>query len=163
HCTREIGAGGDGGNGGGGGQGGGGGGGAGGPSVGIFKVGASTALVTGSKVANGKAGDGGKGGAGARGGGARRLRQPGHPERATRSSPARVARGVGRLADGGRGRRRGTPGVAGGWRAPSVGRRARSGKLLDEDRDAHRARVDSDRAGQLDHLEHLLAGGAVAD
>ena len=53
HCIKEIGAGGNGGVGGKGGVGGGGGGGAGGPSIGIFKAGASTALVAGSTVTAG--------------------------------------------------------------------------------------------------------------
>ncbi len=65
-CTSEVGAGGDGGFGGAGGRGGGGGGGAGGPSVGIFKVGTSTALLKGSAKAT--AGTPGAGGAGGRGG-----------------------------------------------------------------------------------------------
>jgi hypothetical protein len=70
HCSKEIGNGGDGGFGGSGGGGGGGGGGAGGPSVGIFKAGASTALVTGSTAVNGAAGPGGGGGTGGTGAGA---------------------------------------------------------------------------------------------
>ena len=68
-CIKQIGAGADGGPGGRGGTGGGGGGGAGGPSIGIFKAGASTALLTGGSgvsIGNpGRGGDGGVGGTGA--------------------------------------------------------------------------------------------------
>jgi hypothetical protein len=68
-CTSEVGAGGNGGAGGAGGRGGGGGGGAGGPSVGIFKLGTSTASVRDdSKVTAGTAGAGGAGGGNAPGG-----------------------------------------------------------------------------------------------
>ena len=45
------------------------GGGAGGPSIGIFKVGTSTATVTGSMVTSGTPGAGGAGGVGSAGGG----------------------------------------------------------------------------------------------
>jgi hypothetical protein len=68
-CTDEIGAGGAGGHGGAGGRGGGGGGGAGGPSVGIMKVGTSTASISESTVKAGVAGAGGAGGGGGLGGG----------------------------------------------------------------------------------------------
>ncbi len=62
-CTSEVGAGGSGGFGGAGGRGGGGGGGAGGPSIGIFKIGASTVTVQGdSKISIGNPGQGGAGG-----------------------------------------------------------------------------------------------------
>jgi hypothetical protein len=64
HCAKEVGAGGNGGVGGKGGVGGGGGGGAGGPSIGIFKGGASTALVAGSTVTAGSPGPGGQNGFG---------------------------------------------------------------------------------------------------
>ena len=64
YCSDEVGDGGNGGAGGRGGAGGGGGGGAGGPSVGIFKAGASSALVSGSTVAFGSPGVGGLNGAG---------------------------------------------------------------------------------------------------
>jgi hypothetical protein len=67
-CTSEIGAGGNGGAGAAGGRGGGGGGGAGGPSVGIFKVGTSTATVKTSTVKAGTPGAGGAGGRSAPGG-----------------------------------------------------------------------------------------------
>jgi hypothetical protein len=68
-CTSEVGAGGNGGAGGAGGRGGGGGGGAGGPSVGIFKVGTSTASLKGdSKVTAGTPGAGGAVGASGPGG-----------------------------------------------------------------------------------------------
>ena len=64
YCSDEVGDGGAGGNGGKGGYGGGGGGGAGGPSIGIFKAGASSALVTGSTIAIGRPGIGGYNGQG---------------------------------------------------------------------------------------------------
>ena len=64
YCSDEVGDGGDGGTGGKGGYGGGGGGGAGGPSIGIFKAGASSALVTGSTIAFGRPGIGGYNGQG---------------------------------------------------------------------------------------------------
>jgi hypothetical protein len=65
NCTSEIGAGGNGGHGGFGGRAGAGGGGAGGPSIGIFKVGTSTATVdSSSHVASGGSGLGGEGGEG---------------------------------------------------------------------------------------------------
>ncbi len=62
-CRSEIGAGGNGGAGGRGGQGGGGGGGTGGPSIGILKLGTSTATVKDSTIKIGAAGAGGAGGA----------------------------------------------------------------------------------------------------
>jgi hypothetical protein len=61
---KEVGYGGSGGFGGAGGRGGGGGGGAGGPSVGVFKVGTSTATVPSSAIAVGAPGGGGPGGGG---------------------------------------------------------------------------------------------------
>ena len=64
YCSDEVGDGGNGGEGGRGGAGGAGGGGAGGPSIGIFKAGASSALVSGSTVAFGRPGTGGFNGAG---------------------------------------------------------------------------------------------------
>jgi hypothetical protein len=64
YCAGEIAFGGDGGRGGNGGQGGGGGGGAGGPSIGIFKVGTSTAKIDGTTVAAGTSGPGGAPGTG---------------------------------------------------------------------------------------------------
>lgn len=68
HCISEIGEGGDGGWGGNGGWGGGGGGGAGGPSIGVFKLGASTSTGDGSSaVASATPGSGGQGGQGAPG------------------------------------------------------------------------------------------------
>ena len=68
-CTSEIGAGGDGGFGGAGGRGGGGGGGASGPSIGLFKLGTSTATVDGgSTVRAGTPGAGGAGGSSGPGG-----------------------------------------------------------------------------------------------
>ncbi len=63
-CLTEVGAGGDGGGGGNGGTGGGGGGGQGGPSLGIFKVGTSTATVSSSTIKVGTGGPGGAGGVG---------------------------------------------------------------------------------------------------
>jgi hypothetical protein len=79
HCTDEVGAGGDGGHGGAGGRGGGGGGGAGGPSVGIFKVGTSSATVVGSTIATGRPGPGGPGGPGNGGAGATGIAQAIYP------------------------------------------------------------------------------------
>jgi hypothetical protein len=64
YCTSQIGKGGTGGAGGKGGSGGPGGGGPGGPSIGIFKAGASSALVTGSTVKQGRPGSGGFNGSG---------------------------------------------------------------------------------------------------
>jgi hypothetical protein len=83
-CTSEVGAGGDGGFGGAGGRGGGGGGGAGGPSIGIFKVGSSTATVkSDSKITVAAAGAGGAGGGSGPGGtgqpGAAGIAQPSFP------------------------------------------------------------------------------------
>lgn len=78
YCSGEIGIGGSGGVGGTGGGGGGGGGGAGGPSAGIFKAGASTALVTDSTISSGTpgvGGNGGTGGAGSAGAGATGIAQ----------------------------------------------------------------------------------------
>lgn len=66
-CTDEVGAGGDGGDGGPGGPSGGGGGGAGGPSVGVMKVGASTATLTGVEIRIGAPGAGGATGTGGSG------------------------------------------------------------------------------------------------
>jgi hypothetical protein len=60
-CTSEVGGGGDGGRGGDGGLGGRGGGGAGGPSIGIFKVGASTAKLRDTEVSHDPGGPGGVG------------------------------------------------------------------------------------------------------
>ena len=64
YCGDEIGHGGGGGNGGAGGRGGGGGGGAGGPSIGVMKVGASSAVMTATAVVVGESGPGGAVGGG---------------------------------------------------------------------------------------------------
>jgi hypothetical protein len=64
YCGDEIGHGGAGGKGGDGGRGGGGGGGAGGPSIGVMKVGSSSAVLTATAVVVGDAGPGGANGAG---------------------------------------------------------------------------------------------------
>ena len=83
-CTSEVGAGGDGGFGGAGGRGGGAGGGDGGPSIGIVKVGTSTATIEdGSTVKAGTAGAGGAGGhsglGGIGGAGAAGIAKPMYP------------------------------------------------------------------------------------
>lgn len=75
HCATEIGRGASGGRGGDGGPGGGGGGGAGGPSVGVMKIGASSAILTSTAVVVGTPGPGGETGAGGIGGAPRA--QPG--------------------------------------------------------------------------------------
>jgi hypothetical protein len=64
YCHQEVGVGGRGGPGGNGGGGGGGGGGAGGPSVGIFQVGAASAVLNGTTVTSGAPGPGGATGSG---------------------------------------------------------------------------------------------------
>ena len=70
HCGGEIGRGARGGRGGDGGTGGGGGGGAGGPSIGVIKVGSSSAVLAGTAVVVGAGGQGGAPGAGGVGGAA---------------------------------------------------------------------------------------------